>query len=174
MSKRFAKPFCKEGLFTLLRMTRSVTLLPSTYLKLQAHSTRHFLPTFSFPTPNPLLPPLFTGIPHKTLLIEDAQTGSRREVRAQVVVNAAGLHSQEVARGLLGVSPNVIPARHLARGCYFTLEGERSLCESLSPSVTFLSAKGTYLVTLPLLCLHLAAPLTLTTSSKTIKKACFC
>ena len=44
-------------------------------------------------------------------------------VEADVVVNCAGLHAQEVAGSLQGLPKQFVPERHLARGCYFTLQG---------------------------------------------------
>lgn len=40
------------------------------------------------------------------------------------VVNAAGLHAQEVARTIKGLPAASIPPRHLARGHYYTLSGK--------------------------------------------------
>ena len=45
-------------------------------------------------------------------------------VEADVVVNCAGLHAQEVAGSLQGLPSQFVPERHLARGCYFALQGE--------------------------------------------------
>jgi L-2-hydroxyglutarate oxidase LhgO len=44
-------------------------------------------------------------------------------VTAQCVVNAAGLHAQEVACGIVGVPPDSVPPCHLAKGNYFLLRG---------------------------------------------------
>eukprot|EP00897_Mesotaenium_endlicherianum_P006244 jgi/Mesen1/5648/ME000286S04860 len=44
-------------------------------------------------------------------------------LRAKVVINAAGLDAIPVARRLVGLPPESIPERHLARGCYFSLSG---------------------------------------------------
>ena len=44
-------------------------------------------------------------------------------MRADIVINAAGLQAQEVARSLQGLRPEHIPTRYLARGCYFKLKG---------------------------------------------------
>jgi L-2-hydroxyglutarate oxidase LhgO len=42
---------------------------------------------------------------------------------ARTVVNAAGLHAQDVARSLDGVQPSSIPETHYAKGHYFVLKG---------------------------------------------------
>jgi L-2-hydroxyglutarate oxidase LhgO len=45
------------------------------------------------------------------------------ELEARVVVNSAGLHAQEVARGMEGVAPDSIPAGLFAKGNYYVLQG---------------------------------------------------
>lgn len=49
--------------------------------------------------------------------------GSRFELKASHVVNAAGLGCQEVARSLAGFPDEQVPARYLCRGHYFSLQG---------------------------------------------------
>lgn len=44
-------------------------------------------------------------------------------LRCRLLVNAAGLHAQEVASSIEGIPASTIPARHLAKGNYFTLPG---------------------------------------------------
>lgn len=45
------------------------------------------------------------------------------ELRSRLVVNAAGLWAQAVARSLSGLPLDLIPPRYLAKGHYFTLDG---------------------------------------------------
>ena len=59
----------------------------------------------------------------KALRVRSSATGAVSSLRACLVVNAAGLHAQAVARSLRGMPAAHIPARRLARGCYFTLRG---------------------------------------------------
>lgn len=53
--------------------------------------------------------------PHPVVEADGVRVGCRR------LVNAAGLYAQEFARGLSGLDPSSIPARHLAKGTYFTV-----------------------------------------------------
>lgn len=55
--------------------------------------------------------------------MRNSKTGEVSNLRTRLVVNAAGLHAQEVARSLRGMPARHIPERHLARGCYFALKG---------------------------------------------------
>ena len=52
-----------------------------------------------------------------------SQDGATTELAAPILVNAAGLDAQDVARRTAGLDPATIPPRHLARGNYFTLRG---------------------------------------------------
>jgi L-2-hydroxyglutarate oxidase LhgO len=52
------------------------------------------------------------------------QDSTSAELEARTLVNAAGLHAQEVARQLHGLEAASIPPRFLAKGHYFTLQGE--------------------------------------------------
>ena len=54
-------------------------------------------------------------------------------VSANIVVNAAGLGAQSVARNLTGLDPATIPPRYLARGCYFTLSGHNPFSRLIYP-----------------------------------------
>lgn len=47
--------------------------------------------------------------------------GERLDLLCASVVNCAGLHAQEVAAGIVGLNPDAIPPRHLAKGNYFRL-----------------------------------------------------
>ena len=51
------------------------------------------------------------------------QEGIHNELTTRLLVNAAGLDAQAVARTFAGLGANTIPARHLAKGHYFTLQG---------------------------------------------------
>ena len=51
------------------------------------------------------------------------QEGVHNELATRLLVNAAGLDAQAVARTFAGLDAHTIPARHLARGHYFTLQG---------------------------------------------------
>lgn len=51
------------------------------------------------------------------------QEGARSEVSTRLLVNAAGLDAQSVAHAFAGLEPTTIPARHLAKGHYFALQG---------------------------------------------------
>jgi L-2-hydroxyglutarate oxidase LhgO len=51
------------------------------------------------------------------------QQGAHSELTARRLVNAAGLDAQGVAHGFAGLEPGTIPAGHLAKGHYFTLQG---------------------------------------------------
>jgi len=55
-----------------------------------------------------------------SLLLEDVNSREQTPLRARHLVNAAGLHAQEVARSIQGVPASAIPPRFLARGCYFS------------------------------------------------------
>lgn len=56
--------------------------------------------------------------------MRNSLSGEISSLEARLVVNAAGLHAQEVATCLAGMPAQHIPRRHLARGCYFTLTGD--------------------------------------------------
>ena len=51
------------------------------------------------------------------------QDGEVTEIRADIVVNAAGLDAQGVAQRVEGLDAATIPQRHLAKGHYFSLQG---------------------------------------------------
>jgi L-2-hydroxyglutarate oxidase LhgO len=51
------------------------------------------------------------------------QDGARSEFETRLLVNAAGLDAQVVARTFAGLDSATIPPRHLAKGLYFTLQG---------------------------------------------------
>ena len=49
------------------------------------------------------------------------------------LVNAAGLHAQEIARSLAGLDPATVPPRYLAKGCYFSLAGRSPFTRLIYP-----------------------------------------
>jgi L-2-hydroxyglutarate oxidase LhgO len=51
------------------------------------------------------------------------QDGECTEVEARLLVNAAGLDAQHVARTFAGFDTSTIPSRYLAKGHYFALQG---------------------------------------------------
>ncbi|VVB05927.1 unnamed protein product [Arabis nemorensis] len=65
----------------------------------------------------------------KKLHLVVAETGSlesRFELIPNLVVNAAGLGAQALAKRFHGLDHRFIPSSHYARGCYFTLLGTKS------------------------------------------------
>ncbi len=50
--------------------------------------------------------------------------GSEPALSTRIMIDAAGLAAQEVARGIEGLDPTWIPPRLLARGCYFGYSGK--------------------------------------------------
>lgn len=55
------------------------------------------------------------------------------DILARTVVNAAGLHAQEVARTIRGLAPGSIPAGWFAKGSYFTLAGRSPFSRLIYP-----------------------------------------
>jgi L-2-hydroxyglutarate oxidase LhgO len=58
-------------------------------------------------------------------LLVRVQSGAadQTELLAREVVNAAGLHACDVARGIRGLDPAQVPQAHYAKGSYFSLAG---------------------------------------------------
>lgn len=54
-------------------------------------------------------------------------------IRADWVINAAGLNAQKVAAGLQGLAPRFVPAIHYAKGNYFSLTGKPPLTRLVYP-----------------------------------------
>ncbi|MFO1091455.1 MAG: NAD(P)/FAD-dependent oxidoreductase [Hyphomicrobiales bacterium] len=54
-------------------------------------------------------------------------------LEARTVVNSAGLFAQEVARSIKGVPQALVPTRHIARGCYFSLTGKSPFSRLVYP-----------------------------------------
>lgn len=59
--------------------------------------------------------------------------GLRMSLRSRILVNAAGLDAQEVARRLVGVPKDAIPPLFMARGCYFALGGRAPFSRLVYP-----------------------------------------
>jgi len=57
----------------------------------------------------------------------------RMTIRAGLVVNAAGLGAQKVARAIDGVRPESVPGQVLTRGCYFVLRGRSPFSRLIYP-----------------------------------------
>ncbi|BBN08410.1 2-hydroxyglutarate dehydrogenase [Marchantia polymorpha subsp. ruderalis] len=55
--------------------------------------------------------------------LPSSQDNEQLLLSAKVVVNAAGLYAQSVARQMQGVPSNTIPQGYYAKGCYFHLSG---------------------------------------------------
>lgn len=60
-------------------------------------------------------------------------SGATADIAAPLLVNAAGLDAQGVARHTLGLDPAAIPSRHLAKGHYFTLQGRAPFSHLVYP-----------------------------------------
>ncbi|TMA20154.1 MAG: NAD(P)/FAD-dependent oxidoreductase [Deltaproteobacteria bacterium] len=58
---------------------------------------------------------------------------SRGTLRARTIVNAAGLHAQDVAHSIEGVPPASIPDTHYAKGHYFVLKGSSPFSHLVYP-----------------------------------------
>ena len=58
----------------------------------------------------------------KIVEVEDTVNGGKATMEADLVVNAAGLHAQEVATKMR-VPQSSVPQRYLAKGNYFSLTG---------------------------------------------------
>jgi L-2-hydroxyglutarate oxidase LhgO len=54
-------------------------------------------------------------------------------VRCRTLVNCAGLHATELARGIVGMPTQLVPRQYYARGCYFTLTGRSPFSRLIYP-----------------------------------------
>ncbi|MFC3227604.1 NAD(P)/FAD-dependent oxidoreductase [Marinibaculum pumilum] len=59
--------------------------------------------------------------------------GDDFRLRTRVLVNAAGLHAQEVARRIDGLAAGTIPPGYYAKGCYFSLAGRAPFSRLVYP-----------------------------------------
>lgn len=64
----------------------------------------------------------------------NTSTHEQRTLHAEVVVNAAGLWAQQIAKSFEGLPSDSIPKLHVARGCYFELSGAYQ-CQSCLPGL---------------------------------------
>ena len=71
----------------------------------------------------------------------------RTDIRAPVVINAAGLGAQKVARGIDGIRAESVPGQFLTRGCYFVLRRKSPFSHLIYP-LPDASHKGTVHVSL--------------------------
>lgn len=67
---------------------------------------------------------------HRVIVQQD---GARSELETRLLVNAAGLDAQAVARSFAGLDSATIPPRHLAKGLYFTLHGRAPFSHLVYP-----------------------------------------
>jgi L-2-hydroxyglutarate oxidase LhgO len=67
---------------------------------------------------------------HRVMVTQD---GATTEIAAPLLVNAAGLDAQDVARRTGGLDQTTIPRRHLAKGHYFTLQGRAPFSHLVYP-----------------------------------------
>lgn len=54
-------------------------------------------------------------------------------LRCRTLINAAGLHATELARGIVGMPSQLVPQQYYARGCYFTLTGRSPFSRLIYP-----------------------------------------
>ena len=59
----------------------------------------------------------------KSLQVKDRESGQISAIHASMVVNAAGLYAQSLARNLQGLPHETVPDHWFARGHYCTMEG---------------------------------------------------
>ncbi|DBA91270.1 TPA: hypothetical protein ACH3X2_004037 [Trebouxia sp. C0005] len=71
----------------------------------------------------------------KKLEVKDRDTGKVSEVQAHMVVNAAGLYAQQLAKTMQGLPSDTIPEAFLARGHYCTMEGTAATALVLTPKM---------------------------------------
>lgn len=54
-------------------------------------------------------------------------------LRCRTLINSAGLHATELARGIVGMPSQLVPRQYYARGCYFTLAGHSPFSRLIYP-----------------------------------------
>jgi L-2-hydroxyglutarate oxidase LhgO len=80
--------------------------------------------------------PVLAGeVGEQGLVIETGGSAPMR-VAADMVVNAAGLGAQALARSITGMPPETIPPLHLAKGNYFSLSGRSPFSHLIYPMPT--------------------------------------
>lgn len=62
--------------------------------------------------------------------------GDPYELRCNLLVNAAGLGAQAVAKSIDGLDAEHVPERHLNKGCYFTMSGKPPFSRLIYPVPT--------------------------------------
>ncbi len=67
--------------------------------------------------------PVVSGELHKDGVLLNVGGASPSSLLARIVVNSAGLEAQSVSSCIVGIDPDLVPTRYLARGHYFTLTG---------------------------------------------------
>ena len=72
-------------------------------------------------------------VTNKKIELTVKESGTEYTVVANIVVNAAGLGAQRLAYSIDGLSPETIPERYLARGCYFTVSGKSPFTRLIYP-----------------------------------------
>ena len=72
-------------------------------------------------------------VTNKKIELTVKESGTECTVVANIVVNAAGLGAQRLAHSIAGLSPETIPERYLARGCYFTVSGKSPFTRLIYP-----------------------------------------
>ena len=80
--------------------------------------------------------PVLTGRATEQGLVIETGGPAPMRVAAEIVVNAAGLGAQAVARSIAGVPADKIPPLHLAKGNYFSLSGRSPFSRLIYPMPT--------------------------------------
>jgi L-2-hydroxyglutarate oxidase LhgO len=63
----------------------------------------------------------------KTLIVEDVNDGSVATITSSWIVNAAGLHAQEVSSKVKGIDASCVPELFMAKGRYFSVTSASAL-----------------------------------------------
>jgi L-2-hydroxyglutarate oxidase LhgO len=80
--------------------------------------------------------PVFTGRAVERGIIIETGGPAPMRIAANMVVNAAGLGAQALARSITGVPAETIPPLHLAKGNYFSLSGRSPFSRLIYPMPT--------------------------------------
>jgi len=54
-------------------------------------------------------------------------------LRCRTLINSAGLHATELARGIVGMPSQLVPTQYYGKGCYFTLAGRSPFSRLIYP-----------------------------------------